>query len=197
MLCPICNSKMVLLFVQYHCDNCEKHPVSIISEEEFNTLSSRDKRITLARDVIDLVKAQKLQAERNTYIRFPSEVLNFSLLTIERIKNLNEECFACALGSLFVVSLRYKKFSANKITGTRRTITTFIYDFFSTYQTWLIEIAFERQLITVRPPIEGKTEIQVDDEIQKAVDFGDMFLNSSDRLIAIMENIIEHGEFVP
>ena len=178
--------------------------------------SAAEKRVLIAKDVIAQLKAKRIFAETGTWT---------DLDVLGKAQSFNEEagfqetfltdnslsCNCCAVGSLFIGCTLY----ANKLPNyeirdnwelgenliSRKKFANGFEKLFSPKQLGLIELAFE-----------GRSEFFTDDEwfdyeapklsakenTAARVRYYDAFKSERDRLIAIMENIIENnGTFEP
>jgi hypothetical protein len=166
-------------------------------EKRFQKMSPANKRVAIAKDVIQYVKVdKKIDPQSNTYLLF-SNIHPPSYDSDTQIQNLlitrDFECTACAVGSMFVSAvLRYD----NIVCGSfryemNRGFRQYLGQFFSQDQIDLIESAFECRMIS----IDGNPD---DTDLCQAVIFGKKYSDDYSRILAIMENIIENnGEFKP
>lgn len=146
--------------------------------------------VEIARDVIRLMKAKKLVARTMTYLTLDSPIPTGTKELQTLIEQDDFKCYVCAIGGLFV-SLVAKENACpirwgpelGRQFGRVPTIPQFRQDgmrrrlrkYFSREQLGLIEAAFER-----------------------SIRFGYKYDDPSDRMIAIMRNIIRNqGEFKP
>lgn len=183
----------------------------------FTTATPQQRRILIAQDVLDQLKAEKITACCGQWadIYLPKEVaVNSQICSILETEGVS--CEACALGAMTLSEIRQMdNLTVNDVL--KRSDATAYYislphddvekrleDYFEKYQLVLIELAFERgdgaYLID-----EGLDKDNYDEgcivwtqERSAAVDFGHRYDNNADRLIMIMTNIVKNnGTFVP
>lgn len=177
----------------------------------FEKLTPAQKRVTIAKDVIAQVKLGKIKAQRGTYVEHG---------VVEG--NKIDSCTACALGSLFACAIdkpALKNFVEEEI-GLESGDTDFYYDnqsemqqalspYFDVFQLELVESAFEQtatnidsadyeEIVTGEDSEWRITDPKIRKLVDKAVAFGNKFVGSKQRLIAIMQNIVTNkGTFKP
>jgi len=147
----------------------------------FNEMSPERKRVAIARDTIESLQLKKVVAERGNYLGW-SSMENGDKLPI------NYKCQACALGSMFVgLTTRVKNISIKDANGgVRDDITNNLSNYFADYQLDAIESAFETPY---------KFNHYTASLYEK---FGAQFKTDEERLVAIMQNIIDNnGTFKP
>lgn len=129
----------------------------------------------------------------------------------ELIETAPEPCEVCGIGSLFICDImkrdNYTLDLWNGVSGIEEThIQSKLADYFIPTQLNLIECAFEKWVVNDDEDILQVTgedkygdSITVPSELgAKAISFGHQHIDPKDRLIAIMENLIENGgEFLP
>lgn len=149
--------------------------------KDWSEMTDIEQRKTLAQDVIDQVKAGWVIPQAGYYclLKVDTKGLQANLQT-------KESCEVCAMGSLMVASI----IKTNEYEGLWNDydIEDRLSDIFSKGHLRMIEAAFEKDDILFLETIE----------IESAVDFGYNYANKEERLIAIMENIIndENGKFL-
>ena len=134
-------------------------------------------RVEIAKDVIAAVKAQRLVPTRGHYVVFDEPVTGELRQELANIKS----CQVCALGALMVAKVaRTNKCDLfNEISLSRDETTSHLIEFFSDDELDEIEQAFEGVVV-----YDQKYWFKYPDD--------------SDRLIAIMKNIIKNnGTFKP
>jgi hypothetical protein len=179
-----------------------------LTVEQFNALPKAEQRVMIAKDVIAQVLAKKYKATPGTYVEasLPRGVKKDASAreNIDKIK----KCTVCAFGSCIVSTTRYKNRLTmdeminpldNKAANTKLLLTVF-----TPNQMALIESAFERKyqvrgywstVGTYNDGLNGEITEKQEYAIQE---FGNRYGNDNDRLIAIMQNIIDNkGKFVP
>jgi len=148
----------------------------------FNEMSPERKRVAIARDTIESLRLKKVVAKRGVYLDWTSMENGDKLPK-------NYKCQACALGSMFVgLTTRVKDVSVKDANGgIRADITDGLSNYFDNEQLDLIEDAFETGYGCV-----------ADDDCSTQQKFGAQFKTEDERLVAIMQNIINNnGEFKP
>lgn len=172
---------------------------------EFAKLGARQKRVAIARDVISAIKAGIIDVQHGVYLRTHGNELNDDGY-IEKF----DSCTACALGSMFatcVVKRPVLSLDVNDVMIPARTganddaMREALSPYFSEKQLRLIESAFEMDDFM---GADDDVEYDEDDnvryvgELGRAIAFGERYSSDKNRLIAIMNNIIENnGTFKP
>lgn len=169
----------------------------------FAAATPAEKRAMIAQDVIDQLNAGKYTAEGGTwaFIDTGSKELAAEQQVCDLIADKNTECTCCALGALMLseISINDKltveaadeEFWNNSLAIGIREEGDRLRDYFSDDQIRLIEIAFELGCGEFSP--QGDSEGD-----EAAVMFGEQYEEESDRLLAIMNNIIKNnGTFIP
>lgn len=170
-----------------------------VKNAKFWALPKEEKRIAIAKDVIKWLKEDKLVPKAGAFYLILKDQKDRGKL--DKILREQEDCQVCALGACFVgmVDLGDKLnfsdvFGSNFIVGTTNNIVDeyqmrrWLEKVFSTSQLIMIEKAFEYKLYGSDSEITFKKE----------VDFGANYKNDTDRLLAIMKNIIKNrGTFKP
>lgn len=159
--------------------------------KRFEAMMPCEKRIAIAKDVIAQVRSQKFVAEQGTYIRAKGYKYEDRVAHKDKVDELLQiegvTCNVCAKGAVFmsyVMKTGGCDVSDANHSGTH-TIAHKLKDIFDSDQLDLMESAFERSPFGRCDPGD-------------AVRFGRKYGNSHDRLIAIMENVIENkGTFKP
>jgi hypothetical protein len=161
-------------------------------------VSKAEQRIAIAKDALAQLRAEMYLAESGTYIG--------SELTDELDQQCDDDrdgakpfllksktpCRVCAKGALFLSTVRrYNKASVRDVMCDNMLVAENI---FGHKQFDLIEAAFERWDHTVAY-LEDKDESVVPLDVQN---FGAAYTDDTDRLVAILENIIKNkGTFKP
>lgn len=163
-------------------------------------------RVTIAKDVIAQIEAERYFAKGGSYVRISEEDnYNGSVKeNFEKIKN----CKVCALGGCFLSIVRFKNnVNFDEITdiGAGQFVNNskfkqILTSIFPAQQLVLIENAFENGGWGEAPIFgsdDEKYSVSKQDK-REAWEFGQKFSNQNDRLIAIMQNIIDNkGTFKP
>lgn len=191
-------------------DLLEQHrneiPMWWYEQKPFDEQPDWVQRITIAKDVIAQIEAERYFAKGGSYVRI-SEEDNYRGSVKENFQKI-KHCKVCALGGCFLSIVRFKNnVTFDEITdiGAKqfahnnkfRQILTSI---FPAEQLILIENAFENGGFW-ETPIFGsdyeKYSVSRHDK-HAAWEFGQQFSNHNDRLTAIMQNIIDNkGTFKP
>lgn len=182
----------------------------------FNKLSEEDKRVAIAKDVIKQIKAGKYYASTGTYVNLDVKLSDDTSLQ----KHFDEiTCDVCALGGLFMSNVKFNNQCTYNELGCGKFLDLLKY--FSKEQLFLIEIAFEgweiSDMLDFETEVNGYIDImqgiyagrytleEITDtsdstksKMKAAMLFGENYHDESDRLIAIMQNIVKNkGEFIP
>jgi hypothetical protein len=176
----------------------------------FQEANAAGKRVIIAKDVLRQLNLGKIIAKTGTYLK--SDTISDIIMEIEYYGNSQkgdqqlcdifsgiDSCKACALGSVFVATVKIAdklKFNEIEFDSWGDTIHSdsmheYLEDFFSLRQLYMIENAFERKDIN--------TIYQVDEALSKAcIAFNKGVKSSRERLERIMENVIRNnGTFIP
>lgn len=161
----------------------------------FATLSSQEKRIRVAWDVLSQLNAKKLHVARGKFVALPSFKNSYEEFSLEEIQN---SCQVCALGGLLLSTLKHedsefseseKKVLGSSAGGSLNIVSNKLGSIFPAEQLETIEYVFEK----------GHGWYKRCDV--KGIDVFSNFiinLNNEDRLRLIMENmIVNHGTFTP
>jgi hypothetical protein len=173
--------------------------------------NEQKKRVEVAKDVIALVNSGVLHAGHRGYINPAGGIIdpenrNESIINLMTIwtrsgdfKEVVKQCTVCALGAVTLASLvkREDEVKAAALLQLAEDCDRDIVDdelmcsVFSEEQMDLIESAYEQCAM-------GDKSYSTDEDTRDAVIFGKDHSTPSNRLIAIMQNIIDHkGEFKP
>ncbi len=188
----------------------------------FNTMSKAQKRVKIAQDVIAQITAGKLHPGKGTWLLFGvidddgigKEITRYVSGKTEVRDVIKEQtCTACALGSLFTCAVnlhdklpvknlfanRYMRADDTAKVSFSETDILYLKKFFTPYQLALIEAAFELgQESLFRYAGDQHPLFKHDNRRVHAYTFGRQYTDSANRLLAIMENIIENeGTFNP
>lgn len=173
----------------------------------FKSLTIEEKRVAIAKDVIEQVKIGKYNARHGVY--FGVRVSLQEGDSFQEVVDSNE-CTVCAMGGLFASRVRlgneanvdmgrgvYNQFTQGLTMFTRP--EDFLQDIFEPEQYRLMEVAFEGH--DAVGYFEGEYGNWYEDECDSylnAVQLHDDFSSDTERLIAIMENLIANkGMFIP
>lgn len=178
--------------------------------EALPEIGSAQLRIALAKDVIASLETERIISKSGSWVQIESDEsicgFNTSIsgsddTQIQDIIN-NKKCQVCALGALFIESIR--RFDSLTIGDLEDgysvgcyDITEYLDNIFDEYQLKLIEVAYERGDggFSVRWDFRDKEDRE---EAERAIEFGKTIDDDRERLIAIMNNIIKnYGDFIP
>lgn len=177
---------------------------------ELSTLSEKQIRIMLAKDVIASLEAERLISRSGSWVRletdrcdtdyFSSEIIADSDVELQELIK-DKRCEVCALGALFIEGIRrFDNFTVEDLSDgysiDNDDIGIYLEGIFDEDQLMLIEVAYERG--------HGGYNVRFDfhDDMlkqgERAVEFGLSIKDDRERLIAIMQNIIDNdGTFIP
>ena len=166
-----------------------------------------EKRIILAHDIIEQIKTNKFIASKGTYIKDIKfnegdyyDTPDNCNLDIKSNFNKVKECKVCAIGSLFLSTIKYDnklKFCDLEYESAQRQST--LDNIFEPEQLYLIECAFERSNghSSGTSIFSNKRYGFLDLEKGQKAKYKYDDLNQHDKLITIMQNIIDNnGTFV-
>lgn len=171
-------------------------------KRRFNKLTKNQQRVSIARDVIKMLKNKKIKAGSIYFDALkidPIEFANFPHKDVHLVVD-STQCQVCALGGMLTATVM--KVDGMKFNYpfqpdiSRDEVIKKLKNYFSIKQLDLIESAFE---------CHAKGSFQKTDRYYshvstwvKAVDFGNKFKSKTKRMRMIMENIIHNnGEFKP
>jgi len=172
-------------------------------ERAFKKMSRAEKRVAVARDVILAIRAEQIVPATMVYLDAEKMSRTPELPDLQVREALaGVECTACAIGSVFVActnradDLTMREFGvASQFHSESRPdqMRKYLSEWFSYKQLALIESAFERSAFNAQ--VGPNPSLRA---YRAAVNFGDEFTNSKDRMIGIMKNIIKNeGTFKP
>lgn len=178
----------------------------------FNSLSPADKRVAIAKDVLEQIKLKRLSALSGTYFNLSTDLDEDKSIQA----NLNKvECQACALGSMMFSHIKYNN-ECSVAEGEdidSRYIKGKLHNYFDESQLVLIETAFEQWKDNYNFDDEAN-ELYVGDGAHSGDFLTDLDLGEEDldragayfdeyeftdeeRLVKIMKNIVKNkGTFV-
>lgn len=173
----------------------------------FSKLSRSEKRVAIAKDVIEQLKIGVIGARKGVYLNleipYSSPISNLLQIGNKQLNksmiNGDVKCEVCAKGALLACHI----LKTNHITVSQAAkmdyegdpdiyIRNRLAKIFSQNQLDLIEAAFETWVVAdenryLQSPYGAPTGIA-----KKAVEFGKNYENTTERLIAIMKNIIKN-----
>lgn len=173
--------------------------------QAFARLSDARKRVVVAQDVLDQLRARRFVAATGTYLGLPDEVgekfTHFDGPTpqvgVHEVLS-GVKCQVCGIGSLFVAAVD----RANECTvkdmdhsyDNPDFMRGYLGEFFSEEQLVLIETAFEMDVVNALNTGLHRDHL----EIEAAIAFGEKSQDAKQRLKRIMQNIIMNkGTFRP
>lgn len=150
----------------------------------FKSLSKAEKRMFIAKDVIDSIKAKKLIATPGTYVVVNK---NYSTLINQDVLCASDTiCNVCGIGALFVSKVKIDNNFNSEIEGDEE-IRDVLSTYFSRPQLALIEAAFEGWEVDYLDDDSDKLKLE-----EKCIKFHNKYKDDGDRMIAIMKNIISN-----
>ncbi len=174
----------------------------------FNQMTRAEKRVAIAQDVLKQLRTKKYVAERDLYVsvEFKGDTDNNWNARFDDVKsNIHKvkECRVCAIGSCIVSATRlgntltFREMEDERDPKTRKLLAKA----FTQKQLYLMESAFELNINSMYTLSQGYAygpNTKTEDEAVKARNFGYKYNDSTDRLKAIMRNVIKNnGEFKP
>lgn len=163
------------------------------SADKYKAMSKQERRVAIAKDVIAAIHAKAFMAIKTGAYVFTDK--DYELLDQQTAKEIMPACSVCARGAMLMC--RIAKYNHAEVIGyvTQSDTRDALADAFTPAQLDLIEAAFERR--DCRGADWGTTET-LRRRFESAFDFGRDHSESEDRLLAIMQNIVDHdGEFKP
>lgn len=165
-----------------------------MTTKEFESLPLNEQKVLIAKDILEQVKLGTYTARRMVYVQFNEHAVKDKIQVgddMQSTLNLLEDCTVCAYGSLMLSAIRFKNSVNWDESGLHFGVISRM-DF--NYTRPLTDLFSESQLKLIENAFEG-WENDEDDFSPKV--FYDKFDNPTDRMIAIMENLIANdGEFV-
>lgn len=180
-----------------------------MTSTEFDQLTPAQKRVVIAEDVVKHIRA------RDAYKIQPYCVLSFderyddslddtTKISVENIASVAPACCVCAKGAMMLSRIMcFGGFTYQyRIDDDEQAIES-LEGIFDPFQLDLIEAAFEKYIFSWhvdRHAYEDSGELsdEAKQVFDRAVHFGERYAGDSDRLLAIMQNIISNqGIFLP
>lgn len=169
-------------------------------DEIFAALSDSGKRIAIAQDVKEQLRLKKLVASTGTYFRLRNYYGGEEVQLQDVIAKKQVVCEACIRGALFLSDvMKLNDYTVENTYeegwGTWPERINAKVSYFSQSQQELMEVAFEGSAnFADRDVYTG----QLTEEGRRAMDFHSDYGDDEDRMIAIVDNVIENnGEFKP
>lgn len=179
----------------------------------FNKLTKPQKRVQIAKDVLAQLKIGFLKAKtgvytdsksldrifqkiNNTYDLDQSNLSNLLNVEVKDIFDKDKSCTVCGIGSLFVCAVkRLDKLKLKDLFNdadiAQSDVHSYLSKYFSLLQLNLIESAFEGGEFLNSPYYDN---IKAVSQSEKAVSYFDgQRINSTEKLKAIMNNIVENN----
>jgi len=149
-----------------------------------------DARVAIAQDVIETLRIGRMVAAQDGYFNYQGSMNSFEAVTLGVRAPASATCRVCALGAALVCAVGlYDKapelesyFRSNR--WHRSTFLKVLYRWFRKSQLSLIECAFERNNAFMGANAWDRV---------KAMRFGEKYDDDHDRLVAIMQNIVDNG----
>jgi hypothetical protein len=191
----------------------------------FNSLSSEEKRVAIAKDVIAQIEANIYISRRGIYGSIYSNNSENPLDRNISVQTIFDEvaCNCCALGAMFMSNVKFNNQCTVDDVGRPVKMLKDLTNFFSVEQLIMIECAFENWSssdvlgdvdddyeedfsFTLTDGIHAGSNInalglsrdKLVENVDNAYKFGSSIEKNEERLIEIMNNIIENnGEFIP
>lgn len=164
----------------------------------FKKMSQVEKKIAIAKDVIALIKAEVLNAEKGyKYETFYKEMIEYtpdsqvqSVLN-DRIETV--KCDVCAIGAVALAKIRIGNDCTKEDLGANESdnLIDNVSDIFDEAEMRLMEVMFESVGMTDEAE-EMVEEVYGDDTLWQAEAFHQSYKDDNARLIAIMQNIIDN-----
>jgi hypothetical protein len=170
-----------------------KKEIKVKTDNPFQTkcwskLSKVNKRKALAWDVIYQVNVKKVKASPGNYC--PNDIeLDYKVESQKILSSTDNSCKVCAMGALMTVDILNRNSFKGAWSGF--TIEHRFDGIFSQFQLRLIETAFEQGIVKTITGLYDYSRHRETPIAKKAIAFGRKFRNNNNRLIAIMNNIIE------
>lgn len=159
--------------------------------KDFEELSIPLQKRRIVKDAITQIRAGIIVPAQGDYFTLLS---NSEFKDLQKILKLKQEetCEACAKGTLFAACvLNVNKVKKNEAIGDEKFQKRKLKKWFSPLELDMIETAFEGEEI-----VDSTNKITP--EMREAcVNFGEEFYDPKERLLAILENILENKVFKP
>lgn len=166
----------------------------------FNKLTPDEKRVAIAKDVIDQITAEKYVASCGIYMSIDTNKEYKEDESLQKVLDKEESCQVCAMGAIFASKVRLgNEFSVDQLNGwvgdisaSDRDILKATDDIFSLEQMRLMEFCFENDDID---SYFWRTMERDDFNTLEAKcnDFYYSYDGDSDRMLAIMQNVIDNN----
>jgi hypothetical protein len=174
------------------------------SNRRFERATAAEKRVMIAKDAIKQIEARKFIPRSGTYFRCHRHLQSGEPLQGQLTGPEAPACTVCGIGAAFVSAVRlFNRFDVPS--GESEYIwdtdfRDFLRKYFSDTQTYLIEAAFERDVVAGPGTWDSPERIKFESTptVKAAIAFGKAYAVDRNRLLAILRNIVKHrGTFVP
>jgi activator of 2-hydroxyglutaryl-CoA dehydratase len=157
-----------------------------MSSKKYENMTRKERRAAIAKDVINTINAKKFREIRpGNYVYFRGLANAFGQAEFDQdnAPEMMPKCTVCARGAMMLCKIeKYNGDTVNLFYASSETTREVLKDAFSERELYAIETAFER---FNNGPVRAR-------------EFGEDFSDPEDRLIATMQNIIDHdGTFTP
>lgn len=169
----------------------------------FRKMPLERQRITIAKDVLELLETEKVIAQSGTYMELDSDIEEKywddwstapeAPVQLHELIERSETCEVCGIGACFVAAVRRNdQVEASDMSGASDDdfMRSYLESWFTKDQIELIEAAFEESSRFYKGPSRKLG--------QRASDFGKRYDSDEERMRAIFQNIVDNGgTFVP
>jgi hypothetical protein len=174
----------------------KKFIAKIEAENElFNSMSKAEKRVRIAEDCIERIKLKMFEPNEGVFIGYDTTMVLQTKENLKEMVNTSIQCSACAKGGLFLTYVgRVNKFKSCDIYGSNDSSNREhrkLLEIFTMNQLALIEFAFEGSQ-HIWGNLNGEAIKFTDLMEMKIIEFYEKYKDSTDRMIAICENIIKN-----
>lgn len=167
--------------------------------KEFKEMSKLEKRVAIAMDVKESLRAKKYIASAGTYVDFIKTGSDFSCgITLENMLKDDVKCEVCAIGSMFLSHVKKSK-SKQEIVTDDDEMCEIMDDIYTEKELRILEFFFEGSDIANTFTDNHGDIKNCYTQLSKNVEaFSDFYGDNDDgRLTAIMDNIIKNkGRFI-
>ncbi len=174
-----------------------------LTTKEFNRLSAPQKRVAIAKDVIQQIKLEKYQIESGIWAAMaPVDLETCEIDQNMLLQGIPIQCRCCALGAGMLSSMRLANIhSFSEDADLEADVIPQLGKYFSNKQMAMIEAVFENRYGDKYGEDHVLREFHsdiTDDEYDRLHTFGKRFTDENNRALAIFTNIVKNkGEFIP
>jgi hypothetical protein len=161
----------------------------------FNSLTKEEKRVAIAKDVIEQLDLQKFTAKSGTYfsLNLPDYKVVKEGVSLQKQFDKAETCKVCAMGAVFASKVRLGNefevpYSTCIVSIDDDYIVNSTDSLFSEYEMRLMEFFFEGADINETIYHESEDYDSIDEKVRE---FCDTYKTADERMRAIMQNIID------